>query len=239
MQILNPLDAPLISIVGCLHGDEIFGKMIIDTFSHDSAWLPYVQFIFANEEAYHAKTRYLDQDANRSFADVAQRNHEQQLAQNILAAVRHSRFVLDIHTTTAKIGGMIPIVAHLDTDTKRVLNLCQTPNIAWVQPELACKSLIGNVPAGVSLEFEEDYAKHQTALEEVAAIVTGLITNTVQPPKQRSVYCITRPVDAGLIMPAGTKNFVFSEVLQGYPCLYGEKAYPNGLFAGEVKSEMI
>jgi hypothetical protein len=239
MQIHNLLDKPLISIVACLHGDEIFGKTIVDTFSQDQTWLPYVQFVFANEEAYQAKTRFLDQDLNRSFADNDRQNHEQKLAPDILAAVASSRFVLDIHTTTAAIGNMVPIVAHLDGDTRYVLNFCRSKSIAWIQPELVSKSLIGNVPAGVSLEFEHGYSQTQAAIDEVRELVNDLLSGVSKPELAREVYLVTRPIDKSLGLPADTQNFVYSDAVKGYPFLFGEKAYPNGLLAPEKMQSFI
>jgi hypothetical protein len=239
MQIHNPLDKPLISIVACMHGDEIFGKTIIDTFFQDPLWLPYVQFVFANEAAYQAKTRFLDQDLNRSFADNDRQNHEQKLAPDILTAVAGSRFVLDIHTTTAPIGNMVPIVARIDGDTRHVLNVCRSKIIAWIQPELVSKSLIGNVPAGVSLEFEYGYSQTQAAIDEVRELVKDLLSGVSKPELARDVYLVTRPIDKTLSLSADTQNFVYSDTVKGYPFLFGEKAYPNGLLAKEKTQVFI
>ena len=231
MRLINPLPQPLITLVACMHGNEQFGLRVIEAVSARPRMRPFVQMLIANEEAVQANKRFIDQDLNRSFLPTAGQSHEENLARKLLPIIKSSTYLLDIHTTTSSISGMVPIVTNLDQQTRKVLNLCRSTQIAWVQKPLSEASLIGQVKPGVSLEFQEEYSRTTEALNETLDILTGLIENTHLPERERDIYHITHPAPSDLILPPQTLNYVYSETLQGYPFLVGERAYPNGLVA--------
>jgi predicted deacylase len=74
-------------IVGCVHGDEIVGRAVLDYFKQKlSTSERNGTFILltANREAEKQGVRFLDSDLNRCFAsDSAQGDHEQQRAKEI------------------------------------------------------------------------------------------------------------------------------------------------------------
>ena len=231
MRLINPLPKPLITLVACMHGNEQFGLRVIEAIEKKSDLKSFVQMLIANEEAVADNKRFLEKDLNRAFGRTNGNSHEEKLAIQILPIIKSSTYVLDIHTTTSKIDGMVPIVTNLDQQTRKVLNLCRSTQITWIQKPLSEASLIGQVKSGVSLEFQEEYSRTTEALNETLDILTGLIENTHLPERERDIYHITHPAPSDLILPPQTLNYVFSETLQGYPFLVGERAYPNGLVA--------
>ncbi len=96
-----------------------------------------------------------------------------------------------------------------------------------MSPVIAKHSLIGNVSAGVSLEFNEDYAKRQEALGEACKIIEGLLCNQHQAPVSRKVYNVCQTIPLTTALPAGAVNFKKSKGLDFFPFLLGEKSYTN------------
>lgn len=233
MQIINQQPQPFVTIVGCVHGNEYLGCRAFEYFALHRADYPSVQFILANEPAIAADCRYLEQDLNRSFPGKLDGKIEERLASELLTHVRTSRYVLDLHTTSSDIR-MTPIVTNLGADTCRVVNLCDSHEVALIEPELASKSLIGQCQAGVSLEYHEKYTP---ALADVFRIVDALLDKHQVTPSVRRIFHIVGPVTPTVAFPSDTKNFVYSPALQGYPFLVGERSYPNGLLASRCSSQ--
>ncbi len=230
MQILNQQPQPFITVVGCLHGNEYLGLRVFESFKKQQMNYSSVQFILANESAMTADRRYIEQDLNRSFPGYVDGNHEQKLAAELLPHVLSSRFVLDLHTTTSNIF-MTPIVTNLDEDTCRIINFCQSREIALIEPPFADASLVGQCRAGVSLEYNHRYAETAEAVADVFRILNALIHNRAAEAFPRQIFHVQKSTSPSLILPSDVKNFVFSSLLGGYPFLVGERAYPNGLLA--------
>ncbi len=238
MQILNQQPQPLITIVGCLHGNEYIGQSFFNLFTKCQDKYPNVQVILANEPAIKANCRFIDEDLNRAFPGSTHGSHEQQLAATLLPHITSSRYVLDLHTTTSLLR-MVPIVTNLNTDTQRIVNLCSSQEVAFIKSPLADKSLIGQCQAGVSLEYNADLAATPQATADVFRIVTSLIQETSHTPTTKRIYHVTKPVSPSLQLGRDTQNFVYSPALKGYPFLVGERAYPNGLLASHYTKEEI
>lgn len=226
MKIYSSLTQPIVTIVACVHGDEIFGLTIVDHFKNKLDQFPGLQLVIANEEAVAQKKRFIDIDLNRSFAVLSPVSHEEQLAVKLLDAVRSSGFVLDIHNTTSDIL-MTPIVTTINHKIKRIINLCSSREVAYVQKPLADKSFIGQLDGGVSLEFGFDYAKTAQAMNDVEQIVAGLLYSRSIKPIVREIYCIDGSIPKSISLLGDVKNFEFIETLRVYPFLFGEQSYPT------------
>lgn len=238
MKIINQQAAPFITIVGCQHGDEHIGFLAYEFFLEHLLQYPSVQFILANEPAIAANRRFIEQDLNRCFPGDANGSGEMRLAAELLLHVQSSRYVLDLHTTTSDIL-MTPIATHLNADSRRIINLCTSTEIALIESPFGKASLIGQCNAGVSLEYNEQYAKTAPALLDVFRIVDGLVGDQSMPTFSRKIYRIISAAPSAIHLPDQTKNFVYSPVLEGYSFLFGEKAYPNGLISREPTEEVM
>lgn len=221
MKVLQGSSDIVLAIVCCQHGDEVFGKQVFDIYQDK---LQGIRLIFANEEAYNQEKRYVDDDLNRSFPGSDEGSHEEQLAAQILQRLKDVRYVLDIHTTTSDII-MTPIICNESEDVKKILNLTSSREVANMTNGIADHSLIGQVSAGVSLEFNENYSKTEAAMDEVKVIVDGLLSDTRHEAQERKIFDIQGSIAPDQKLEADTANFRKDELLDGYPFLLHEKSY--------------
>ncbi|MEK9152085.1 MAG: succinylglutamate desuccinylase/aspartoacylase family protein [Patescibacteria group bacterium] len=238
MKIIRSKNPPLVTIVCCLHGDEVFGLDVFSFFDSHRDRYPRVKLILANETAIKNGARYVDQDLNRSFPGTPGGNLEQRLARELLAEAAESRFVLDIHTTTSDIV-MTPIVTAMNSDILKVLNLCASGEIAFVHPAIGSRALIAHVPGGVSLEFGVHYSKSAEALRRVVKIVEALLADRTAPRQRRDVFHVTTVIPKTVALPAGTGNFGFMPELGLFPFLLNEKSYPDLHALGASRKETV
>ncbi len=217
---------PLITIVCCLHGDELFGAEVFSFFASRQAQYPDVQLILAHEEAMAANKRFLETDLNRSFPGSLTGFLEERLASEILPLVKSSRYVLDIHTTTSQIN-YTPIIATLSQETIEILRATSSKEVAFIQMPLSAHSLIGQITGGVSLEFNEHIASSPSSLEEIVYIVDALRSSKSVGVQTKELFFIDRVIPKSITISDDTKNFLYCEVAQGYPFLLHEKSYPT------------
>lgn len=227
----------VLAIVCCQHGDEVFGKTVYKYYQDK---LDGIRLIMANEEAYEQGKRFIDDDLNRSFPGSDQGSHEEQLATQILPHIQGVRYVIDVHTTTSDVT-MTPIICNESNDVKNVINLTSSEEVASMGNGIADHSLIGQVAAGVSLEFNKDYAKTGTALEEVKRIVEGLLTGKRRDPQERRIFDIVGSIAAEQALEASAENFKKDNLLGGYPFLLHEKSYKpkKGFYAVSYRKMVL
>lgn len=91
-----------VAVVYCLHGDERFPKHAADEVLSELGTVERgIKFVFANEEAFEANARFLDEDLNRAFpGDADSASHERRLAARLMDELRHTA-VLDLHSTVS------------------------------------------------------------------------------------------------------------------------------------------
>ncbi len=226
MKYLGPPN-PLITLVGCLHGDETLGRDLFEHYSDRLAAYPGLALVLANEPAMVLNKRFIETDLNRSFPGHPEGSQEERLAAQLLARVRSSRYVLDIHNTTTDIDA-VPIATNLSDESRRIINLFPTHEVALIEPPLAGRSLIGQLTGGVSLEFNFDFARGEEALKLVDHVIVGLIQNQKDPARERSIFHVTGSIPKSTKLPEhGIRNFELIEELGVYPFLYGERSYPD------------
>lgn len=221
MKVLQGSGTVTLAIVCCQHGDEVFGQKVFEYYKNQ---LQGIRLIFANEEAYKQEQRYIDDDLNRSFPGDPKGNREEQLAAQILPHIKDVRYVLDIHTTTSGVV-MTPIICNESGDVKSILNLTSSREVASMGNGIADHSLIGQVAAGVSLEFNKDYAKTEAALDEVKQVVFGLLNEVTHEPQERQIFDIQGSISADQQLEPDVANFKKDELLGGYPFLLHERSY--------------
>lgn len=221
MKVLQGNGEITLAIVCCQHGNEVFGKRVFDYYQDK---LPGIRLIMANEEAFDQGKRFIDDDLNRSFPGDNEGSHEEQLAAQILPHIKDVQYVLDIHTTTSNIL-MTPIICNETEEVKKILNLTSSREVAYMGNGIADHSLIGQVAAGVSLEFNENYAKTGAALDEVKTIIDGLLNDVEHESKERRIFDIEGSIAADQELEAKSANFRKDNLLGGYPFLLHEKSY--------------
>ena len=215
-------------------GDIAF--FICDFQKHLSDY-PSVKLILANEEAIERKTRFVDEDLNRVFGRGGD-NHERKLAPKVLAEASSAIYVLDIHTTTSEIK-MTPIISMLNPQVSDALRSCPFPEIAYMQPPLADHALIGQVRAGISLEFNEEYAKTSEALDLVIKIIDDLQAQKISPPQKRKFYYINQTIPPDIKINKEHKNFSYITEHKIFPFLLGEKSYTTTQGFGASRMEDV
>lgn len=240
MKIYPSKTKPVVTIVACMHGDETFGLTVVDFFKDRLDQFPGLQLVIANEEAVAQNKRFIETDLNRSFPGNVNGSKEERLAVELFEVVRSSSYVLDIHNTTSDIL-MTPIVTGMDDQTKRIINLCSSKEIAYIQKPLSDKALGGQMQGCVSLEFVFAYAQTQQAKLDVENIIDGLLANESQIPKMREVFYIDGSIPKSKELPKQVKNFQYISTLGVYPFLLYERAYTNlhALSASKMNLERI
>jgi len=219
-----------ILIVVMQHGNEIFGELVMEHFRETS-----IDTVLANPKAHEQGERYIDTDMNRSYKRSGQKGYEEVQADRICKLAKNYDFVFDIHTTTSDID-FVPIVASLNLRTRLALSLLPCKNVAYMNFDGIEHSLIGNISPSMSLEFNENFAKKDEAMEIVIGAVDGLMKENPGAHTKKSIYQIIGIIPEKHIIGEVERNFKFSTEHQYYPFLIGEKNYHGykGFYAHSV-----
>jgi len=232
------ISSPFLSLVVCQHGNEPFGLEIIKALKPRLHKFPGLQLIIANEEALALNKRGVDGDLNRSFPGDQNGNHESRLAHDLLTQVRDSKYLLDVHTSVSSCGFLVPIVSALNDGTKLLINLLQAERIVHVEQPLSKSSLIGNVEAGLSLEFQKTLAD-QTALELTVKLIEDLYADHYIRPRPREVFTVTGVIEKDLELPSTAQDFELIETLGIFPILMKDPSYIGNQGLMATKKERV
>jgi len=241
MQVIkNNKEKNILTIVSCVHGDEVFGLDVFNYFKNKIEDYPGLKIILANEKALAKNKRFIESDLNRSFPGKVKGTYEERLAHELVAEMKGAKYILDIHTTTSDIV-FTPIVSNLSSSVKRILNLCSSKEVALMSKEFTGHSLIGQFRGAASLEFNFEYASRPKALKEVVLIASKLLQNQRGIAKARRIFCINGIIDKKIKLPSVAKDFKLIKSLGFYPFLLNEKSYKNnqGFLANSVKRKSI
>lgn len=240
MRMVHNGSRVAVALVCCLHGDEVFGRTVFDHFSSYAHKFPGLAVILANQRAVTAGARFIDRDLNRSFpGQKSSKYHEERLAAALLARLKDTSLLIDVHTTTVELE-LAAIVTKLESGEKRVLNAVPTREVVVMPHNLARQSLIGNVPHGISLEFGERFAE-LTGLSIMRSIVADVTDHRVRSPQGRKVFKIEGVLAQDADLPMGSTNLRKVRGRELYPFLYGEKAYTEhaGFWALSYRRLMV
>lgn len=204
-------------IVGCLHGDERFGKRLIDAVSSDPTLSIRTRTILANEEAMAADSRFIDTDLNRSFNKPGIVGVEAELAPRIMLAAAGSTWAYDIHTTYSADFKSIQIVTSLSKGVRQLLSHFNEEVVALIKAGEAPHSFIGNHPAGVSLEFGRAYAESGESLSSCLDAIRSAAAGGYGQYTHKRIFEIDQliPSDAPRL-PRNFQNGDYSEAHGGY-----------------------
>lgn len=211
-----------IGVVGCLHGNELLGKKVIDLL--DPIEEMELITLVVNTPAMREEKRFIETDLNRSFPGDITGTLEERLAVKILHQLRYCKYVIDIHSTTAETEEFIVATKEIDLIEKIPLR-----KIVFMQKLSQGKALIDHVP-GVSLEFNERTEPNT---------VVSIIKQTLENVKKKKQSLLKEKYLIDLIVPGNeiVQNFslmkkwakigTFIVKKESYPILSGEKAYKD------------
>lgn len=87
-----------ILVIGGMHGNEPLGPLVVDRFQFNP--VKNVDVLIANEKAYRAHARFIEQDMNRSFPGVKDsQQYEHRRPTEILKIAKKYDIVFDFHNT--------------------------------------------------------------------------------------------------------------------------------------------
>lgn len=240
MKVINSPGEVKITLVCCVHGNEAFGARVFRYYRNKIAETRGLRVILANEEALANKSRCIEVDLNRNFPGDPEGKHEQRLAAQLLPVLQEAEVVIDIHTTASKLI-MTPIVANLSPPVKRVINLTGSSEVVTMKPSIVRSALIGNVSAGLSLEFNTNYAKTPESMIDLVQIVDRFLAGEANEPVMRRIFNITQAIPRSIQLPEGVVNFRKPTGHDFYPFLPNGKSYAThrGFAAATVEEVRI
>lgn len=212
MIVKDLTNDPTICIVGCLHGDELLGKEIIERLSSEMPHLP-IRTIIANEEAMAKKVRCIDTDLNRSFPGSVNHGNEERLAVKILEQTKKCKYVIDIHSTTSNMDDCIITTTRSfrKNRTRDLIKRVPVKNVIIMNKLIGKNSsLIDHVACGISIEF--NYSK---SVPFVLGVVKSTIRNIIEDRVEgnKNYFKIVRSMKSNGITRIKVENF--AEVKKG------------------------
>lgn len=252
---------PKIAIIGCVHGDEIIGKKVINELKKINLKNGSLYFIIANQEALNRKKRYIKKDLNRSFPGKINGIVEEKIAYKIKKELKRFDVVIDIHATNSNFDSLV-VVTKFNTEIKKILKFTPIDKIALIRKKVfGGNDLISYAKLGVSLEYGPDKSgkNYKKCLKDIKIVLKnlGLISGKKIVFKQKTLYTVKgkykvsnqfkqnnclkdfKLIKKGDIMGKdnlkeviSTKNF--------YPIFLGKGKYKNilSLMADEKKIEL-
>lgn len=146
---------PIVAIVGCVHGDELIGKKIIEALKKIKIKRGALMTIIGNEKALKLKQRFVDQDLNRSFPGKERGNYEEHLAYILKNKIASADYVIDIHSTITTVKNLA-IITRKNKKTLELINLLSPRRVALIDRVIGKKALTYYCKAGISLEYGKD-----------------------------------------------------------------------------------
>jgi succinylglutamate desuccinylase len=249
---------PIITIIGCLHGDELVGKKVINTLAKERIINGTLITIIGNPPALKKRKRFIQQDLNRSFYGKKTGKIEERIAYKIMQTIKKTDYVIDIHSTSSNTKDLI-IIKKNDPKIKRLLKIINPKRVVLMPKGFGDKSLI-NFCSGLSFEYGRHKTKdtYQKSLNDIKKVLisSGIIKGKkLRRRRFRSTYYEVYDVEKkprGFIIKKGLENFklirkgdllgraenqkVFARE-DFYPVLFGEKAYLDiiGFKARKIK----
>lgn len=252
-------EKPEITIVGCLHGDEIIGKRVIDKLKKIKLKGGSLKLIVANEKAMEKKQRIIASDLNRSFPGKKKGGHEEHLAYLIKKEIEKSDLVIDIHATTSNFA-RLAIITNLQKQTKNMLRLLPCKEVALMKKAVfGGGEMIRFAKVGIGIEYGPDKTgnNYKKALDEILAILKnlGMINGAKKTFSKKELYTVRGAYKTAPNFKASQKIKNFKLIRKGeiigeiagkkvksksnfYPIFVGEKSYKGTLAIMADKSKL-
>ncbi len=186
---------PSVAIVGCLHGDEVLGKKVIDELSSIKLKQGTLSFIIANTRALAENKRFIKKDLNRSFPGKKDSECEEKIAYHLTKILKDFDYVIDIHATDSNIGTLI-IITSLNKNIKNFLKHIPVARVALMRKnEFSKGNMLGFCKIGISLEYGPDKTggNYKKALTDVKMILKniGLLSGGKKIFPEKELYAIS------------------------------------------------
>ncbi|MFB6201866.1 MAG: succinylglutamate desuccinylase/aspartoacylase family protein [Halorhabdus sp.] len=158
------------AVVACVHGDEVCGKLAVESLRSEVTFRKPVKFVVANERAYRAGKQYINSNLNRSFpGDATASTHEEALASELLNELADLA-VIDFHSAMTHPEPFV-VVQRSNPTTHRLA--CATGlSKAVTFGDLVTNSLIDYVD-GVAVEC--GYRGSDRAVENATTILRNVL----------------------------------------------------------------
>lgn len=142
-----------IAITGCVHGDEIIGKKVINVIKHYHFPACKVSGIIANKPAMRLKKRFVKYDLNRIFPGKKNGRAEEKIAHHLKNNLSKYDLCIDLHATNSYFESLI-IITRFNKQIKELLKYIPIKNVALMtNHKLSKGSLIHNTKLGICLEY--------------------------------------------------------------------------------------
>lgn len=228
-----------VGVVGSLHGNETIGKRVIDALYGSGPFVGLaLKLLVANERAIGANRRFVESDLNRSFPGKPGGTAEERLASAIKKEVAGCDFVIDIHSTRARMPPVIITTARTRgrPGVSRLVGAIPIGKVVVMGDAIAGgRSLIDHVKAGASIEVNE-----RTPASRVSGIVERALRNLRgrrAAGGRKRTFEVAGFLEGNGIGRAALHNFVLVRkgrrfaVSDGRPLLAASDFYP--VFVGE------
>lgn len=251
---------PSMAVVGCLHGDEIIGKKVVDELGDVKLKQGSLSLIIANNKALRKNKRFIKKDLNRSFPGRKNGDGEEKLAYSLVKILRSFDYVVDLHATDSNVGSL-SIVTKLSNDIKNFLRYVPVKRVAFIkESDFSKGNMIDFCKAGVSLEYGPDKTggNFKKALADVQVILKnlGLLDGDKKLYPEKELYTVSGvyTVGDGFVQNNKLRNFCLIDIGQEigklggsavvskkefYPLFLGKGAYEGTLALVADKKENI
>lgn len=211
------------------HGDEVLGPNVgYHIYNERPELWRHVDYMVGNPRAAALRPakRYIETDLNRSFSPEGEpQSYEEKRAALIMGriALAEYDYVLDIHTSTTKVGRFF-LASQRNEAVETMVAASPITRIAMMPENIARAGLIGQVQNSISVEYDRKVAK-KVGVEETMTLIDGLVGGkSLVSPREREFFYVTRTIPKTQDPGINTPNFELCA--DGYyPVLFGENTY--------------
>ncbi|MBU4142367.1 succinylglutamate desuccinylase/aspartoacylase family protein [Patescibacteria group bacterium] len=219
-----------VAIVGCVHGDEVIGKKIINELKDLKFKKGSLGFFIANQPALSKNKRFIKQDLNRSFPGNINGVAEEKIAYSLKNKLNKFDVVIDIHATNSNID-KLAIVTRFDSKIKNLLKLIPANKVALIRKNnFGGKALINYVKLGISLEYGPNKSgkNYKKCLKDIKIILTNLelLPGRKNIFKSKELYTVSGSYEV-------SNNF------RPTNCLKDFQLIKKGQFIGQINQKKI
>lgn len=136
------------------HGNERIGSKVAKKIGFLNLNKKNIIVQVANERAYKANKRFIDQDLNRSFPGKRNGNYEESRAFELTPIIKSADIVIDIHSTTSTLKDAV-IVTTLNKKTLEYIKLIR-PKYVLIMNATKNNALISQAKVGIAFEYGKD-----------------------------------------------------------------------------------
>ena len=252
MKYIKPIKIgagkPIIAIIGCVHGEEPVGKKVIEALKSMDIIKGAMLLVVANEAALRKRTRFLDQDLNKSFPGKKNGNREEKIAYELKSLLRTVDFVISLHSTSTNTKDLV-IIKKDTSGVKKMIKAINPLRVVHFPKGFGDGALENHHKAALTFEYGYHYAPatYNKSLRDIKKVLVSLgMIKGISKSKAKnktSFFSIYGSVDKpkgfkmknirnfSLIKKGDTLGWVKKEKLVAtenfYPVLFGPKAYPD------------